>query len=144
MPFAAASSFITKRSCISGSPPLMVKPPFIVFRPKRYFFSSSVARATVTGRPLLMRPGVGIVAIQATPHAPAGPGDDADARAVDGGAGRERMEEAHVAVRQRVADVILGHVPAETDAQLVRALRLERSRRRRMTVRHHRLRGTSG
>src|SRR4051812_24469925 len=54
MPFAAASSFITKRSCISGSPPLMVNPPFIVFSAKRYFFSSSVARATVTGSPLVI------------------------------------------------------------------------------------------
>ena len=35
-----------KRCCISGSPPLSVKPPDMTFRPWRYFRSSSVARAT--------------------------------------------------------------------------------------------------
>src|SRR5262245_61898175 len=52
--FAALRSFTTKRCCISGSPPLIVKPPDITFRPCRYFLSSAVACATVTGMPLLM------------------------------------------------------------------------------------------
>jgi len=52
VPFAAANSFAAKRSCISGSPPLSVKPPDITFRPWRYLRSSSIARVTVTGMPL--------------------------------------------------------------------------------------------
>src|SRR5262245_30165123 len=54
MAFAAASSFTAKRSCISGSPPLSVKPPPITFRPRRYFPSSAAAWAMVTGIPLVM------------------------------------------------------------------------------------------
>ena len=54
MAFAAVKSFTAKRCCISGSPPLRVKPPDMTFRPCRYLRSSSAAFATVTGMPLLM------------------------------------------------------------------------------------------
>ena len=50
--FAAANSFVAKRCCISGSPPLNVKPPDITLRPCAYFRSTSTARGTETGRPL--------------------------------------------------------------------------------------------
>src|SRR3954453_21703698 len=52
--FAAANSFTTKRCCISGSPPLMVNPPDMTFRPGWYFLSSSVALATLTGIPFVI------------------------------------------------------------------------------------------
>ena len=39
---------------MSGSPPLTVKPPDMILRPTRYFFSSSVAVAIVTGMPLVI------------------------------------------------------------------------------------------
>src|SRR4051812_30738227 len=52
--FAAADSFTTKRCCISGSPPLMVNPPDMTFRPGWYFLSSSVALATLTGIPFVI------------------------------------------------------------------------------------------
>ena len=51
--FAAASSLAAKRCCISGSPPLSVKPPDMTLRPWRYLPSSSAAFATDTGMPLL-------------------------------------------------------------------------------------------
>src|SRR5215831_15661217 len=52
MPLAAASSLTMKRSCISGSPPLKVTPPFMTLSPLEYLRSSSVARCTDTGMPL--------------------------------------------------------------------------------------------
>ncbi len=54
MALAAAKSFTAKRCCISGSPPLRVKPPVMTFSPCRYLRSSSVALATVTGMPLVI------------------------------------------------------------------------------------------
>ena len=51
--FAAASSLAANRCCISGSPPLSVKPPDMTLRPWRYLPSSSAAFATDTGMPLL-------------------------------------------------------------------------------------------
>src|SRR5436190_377922 len=50
--FTAAKSFAAKRCCISGSPPLSVKPPLMTFRPCLYLRSSVAALSTVTGRPL--------------------------------------------------------------------------------------------
>jgi hypothetical protein len=38
---------------MSGSPPLSVKPPSITFSPWRYLPSSSAARVTETGMPLV-------------------------------------------------------------------------------------------
>jgi hypothetical protein len=51
---AAARSFAAKRCCISGSPPLRVKPPAMTFRPVAVLPNSSAARARVTGSPLLI------------------------------------------------------------------------------------------
>ena len=42
-PCAAVNSFTTNRCCISGSPPLIVRPPSIILSPCRYLRSSSVA-----------------------------------------------------------------------------------------------------
>ena len=44
----------------------------------------------------------------------------ANARAIDGGSGRERVQEPHVAGRQRRANVGFRQVRPEVDAQLVR------------------------
>src|SRR3954468_21407315 len=54
MVLAAANSLVANRLCISGSPPLSVKPPPLVLRPCRYFPSSSAAFVTDTGRPLVI------------------------------------------------------------------------------------------
>jgi hypothetical protein len=51
--FAVVRSLTAKRCCISGSPPLNVNPPAITFSPWAYFRSSSTARVTVTGMPLV-------------------------------------------------------------------------------------------
>ena len=100
-PCAAANSFTANRCCISGSPPLSVKPPDMTFRPCRYLRSSSAACATRHRDAVAHRPGVGVVAVEAPPHAAGRPGDDAHAGAVHGRAGRERVQEAHVAGRER-------------------------------------------
>src|SRR5215207_1956686 len=52
MAFAPAMSFMTNRRCISGSPPLTVKPPPITWRPCRYLPSCSSACPALTGMPL--------------------------------------------------------------------------------------------
>src|SRR5262249_38255994 len=52
--FAAANSFAAKRCCMSGSPPLNVKPPPITLRPRRYLLSSATAVASVTGIPFVI------------------------------------------------------------------------------------------
>ncbi len=54
MSCAAVRTLTTNRCCMSGSPPLIVKPPFMALRPWRYLPSCSVALATVTGMPLLI------------------------------------------------------------------------------------------
>ncbi len=52
--FRRREHFTMKRSCISGSPPLKVTPPFMIFSACAYFFSCSVALPTDTGMPLRM------------------------------------------------------------------------------------------
>ena len=54
MPCAAANSFAANRCCMSGSPPLSVKPPAMTFRPYRYLRNSSVAFSIEIGMPLLI------------------------------------------------------------------------------------------
>ena len=123
---AAVKSFTAKRCCISGSPPLSVNPPAMTFSPWRYFFNSSAALRDGDRNAVGHRPGVRVVTVKAPPHAAGGPGHDAHAGTINGGAGRERMQEAHVARGERGPDVRFRHVLAEIDAQLERALRLER------------------
>src|SRR5262245_56535530 len=53
MAFAAAHNRTANRSCINGSPPLMVNPPDMTWSPRRYFRSSSTARSSGTAMPLV-------------------------------------------------------------------------------------------
>ena len=52
---------------------------------------------------------------------------------IDGGAGREGVEEPHVAAGERLANALLGDAVAQMDPQLEGALGLERSAWRRQT-----------
>ena len=72
------------------------------------------------------RPGVRVVAVEAPEHAAGRPRHDAHARSIDRRAGRERMEEAHVAGLERRSHVRLRNGLAEVDAKLVRAPGFER------------------
>ncbi len=71
------------------------------------------------------RPGVGVVAVLAAPHAACGPRHDAHARAIDGRTGRVGVQEPHVAAGQRLANALLGNGIAQMDPEFKRALRLE-------------------
>src|SRR5262245_45638826 len=54
MAFATVNSLTTNRSCIKGSPPLIVNPPFMFLSPWRYFPSCAFALSTVTGTPFVI------------------------------------------------------------------------------------------
>src|SRR4030095_10097579 len=96
---------MTKRCCISGSPPLIVRPPDMIFRPDLYFRSSSLAFATVTGMPVVIVHVFGVWGVEAPPHAPGRPCDDAYAGTVNGRSRRERVKKSHVASGERRPDI---------------------------------------
>ena len=104
----------------------MVKPPDMTFSPSTVF-AQLLGRLRHGDRDAVAhRPGVRVVTVETPEHAARRPRDDAYARAVHGGTGRERVQEPHVAGGERRAHVRLGNVLAEVDAELVRALRRER------------------
>ena len=80
----------------------------------------------VTGMPLLIVQVSGLWQYKTPHHAAGRPRDDPDAGAVDRGAGREGVQKAHVAGGERRPDIGFRNVLAEIDAELERALRLER------------------
>ena len=90
------------------------------------------------------RPGVGVVAIETAPHAAGCPCDDSHAGTVDGRSGGEGVQESHLARRECTSNVRVRNIPAEVDAQLVRALRRQRRLHDGLLVRHWPRRGTSG
>src|SRR4051812_3304774 len=72
------------------------------------------------------RPGIGIVAIAAPPHAAGRPRDDTDAGTVDGCTGGKGVEESHVAGGEREAHLRIWNAFSEIYPQLEWTLRLER------------------
>ena len=91
------------------------------------------------------RPRVGVVAIAAPPHAAAGPRDDAYAWAIHGGAGRERVQESHVAGGESRSHVGFRQGLAGIDAKLEWTVGLELALGNDLALKHAGLpRGTSG
>src|SRR5258706_5555437 len=72
-------------------------------------------------------PGVWVVAVQAAPLTAGGPGDQPHARAIDGRAGGERMQEAYVSCFEGFLDCRFRHGAALVYAELKRTSPLQRS-----------------
>ena len=81
-------------------------------------------------------PRVRVVTVETPKHAARRPGNHAHPGAVHGRAGRERMEESHVAGGERGPDVRFRNVLPEVDAKLEWTLRRQRLLRGRVSVRH--------
>ena len=124
---------------MSGSPPLKVNPPrhdlqavsilakFFGCLPERYW--DAVAHI----------PRVRVVTIQASKLATACPCNEANTRAIDGRAGSERMEEAHLPGGQCSPNVGFRDATAQVHAQFERASCLQRNILQLLFLTHRRL-----
>ena len=117
MLFAALNSFSTNRCCMSGSPPLMVNPPDMIFSPERYLRISSVASLNRHRHAVLHVPCIGVVAVETMKHTARGPSDETNARSIHRRSGSERMEEPHFAALERCSRIRIRHAPAQVYAQ---------------------------